>query len=123
MGLDQTKRRALYNEPTGRLKREEAAAQKKEADRLEPVRSRHRKELSEMQGRHHNESKALGQSQRVEWDHHSQFPSRPANLEKNHAKARSDMDAKHKAEREKLKDRHEKEMTESRRKPPEARLS
>jgi hypothetical protein len=110
MEMTESKRSKIYNEPSTRLKREEEVANKKEADRLEPLRERHRKQKGEMQNRHRQESVNLGGRQRVEHDYHEQFSSRPAGLDANHKKARSELDRRHRTEREALKEKHEKEL-------------
>jgi hypothetical protein len=69
MELDQTKRRALYDNPTGRLQRDAEHVRQAESKRLQPMRDRHRKEKDEMQSRHRSASEKLRYEQQVERDY------------------------------------------------------
>jgi len=118
MGLDQTKRSAMYNDPRTRQLRDEERSRQVEASRLEGLRDRQRKEWDALVTSHRNESEKLRHDQQVERDHASQ----PAGMDAKHKAAREKLMKKHEAERDKLKHQHEAEMSKSKKMPPEARI-
>jgi hypothetical protein len=95
----------VYNDPLSRLKNEDEAARDKEAKRLKPLYDRHAQEKGDMERSHYTESRQLDHEFR---DIH-QAVRRP-NVEEKRAKAFHEMEKRHKAEREKLAEKHSSEL-------------
>jgi hypothetical protein len=95
---------------------------RREASRLEALRTRQTREWDALVSSHRRESEKLRHDQTVERDHHSQFPSQPAGMAAKHKTAREKMLAKHEKEQTDLKRKHANDLAAAKKMPPEARI-